>query len=129
MQSIDPGVEYYAWADWVDGVLDYTGIWRFDYGLQYDRGETVIERPRIMPGRRVRSRDVEGVLIAYGRLLERYAHVIPMDPHAVPEKIWQTRVLDALSPAERTIALARPAKVRKHTLDAIGVGLKHLGRL
>lgn len=128
--SIDPGVEYYAWADWVEGCLDWTGLWRFSEGWQFQHAPTaVIERPRIMPGRRVRARDVEGVLIAYGRLLERYQTVIPMDPHTVPEKIWQARVLAALSPAERTIALAQPAKVRKHTVDAIGVGLKHLGRL
>ncbi len=129
--GIDPGVDYYAHAHFLSGVLVNTGLCRFADRLYYPNGTptAVIECPRIMPGRRVRARDVEGVLIAYGRLLERYTHVIPMDPHSVPEKIWQARVLDALSPTERTIALAQPAKVRKHTLDAIGVGLKHLGRL
>lgn len=130
--SIDPGEKYYAWAFWEDGlILDSTGLFQFS---ELDRFAfppclAVIERPRIMLKRRIKASSIEGVLIGYGRLLERYPNHIDMAPHTVPEKIWHARILDLLSPAELTIVMQQPAKVRKHTIDAVGLGLKHLGRM
>lgn len=129
--SIDPGVAYYAWAQWLGRDLRYTGIFDIQESVEDTTGDlpAVIERPRIMPGRKVRSKDVEGVLISYGRLLEKYSPVAEMAPHNVPEKIWHARILALLSPVERAIVMQQPAKVRKHTIDAVGLGLKYLGRM
>lgn len=83
-----------------------------------------------MPGRKVRARDIEGVLRAYGRLEERLgANLVPMDPHSVPEKIWHARIKSKLSPAELKIVESLPKTQQKHTIDAVGLGLKFLGRL
>lgn len=130
--SIDPGVTYLAVASWDDTVLSTTKIIPL-YGTDsYYRSDwlTVVETPHIYVKRKARAKDIEGVLRAYGRLEERLGgSLVPMDPHMVPEKIWHARILSKLSPAELAIAQAQPKKVQKHTLDAIGLGLKHLGRL
>lgn len=129
--SIDPGAAYYAWAGWdYVGNLVHTCLYYLDqpWSGEY-QGRVAIERPRIMPGRKVKASSVEGVLIGYGRLCERYPNHVDFAPHTVPEKIWHARILKLLSPAEKDIVFKQSASVRKHTIDAVGIGLQYLGRL
>lgn len=50
---------------------------------------------------------------------------------SVPKKVWTARILSRLSTAELDIlkAVKCPASLRHNTVDAIGLGLWHLGRL
>ena len=127
--SIDPGVAYYAVAVWRHSEVVGTSIVSFTEPAASRPSLAVVERPRIMPGRKVRSKDVEGVLIAFGRLQERYPRMVELGPHAVPEKIWHARIKSKLSQKELAIVEQQPKSVQKHTVDAVGLGLQYLGRL
>ncbi len=128
--SIDPGVEYYAYSKWRLGQIEWTDVYRFDEPWECNSDLlAVVERPRIMPGRKVRSKDVEGVLISFGRLQERYPRMVELGPHSVPEKIWHSRIKNLLTPQELAIVEKQPKSVQKHTVDAVGLGLRYQGRL
>lgn len=75
-----------------------------------------------------RPQDTLDVSRKVGYIESQYERGAMIRPHTVPKKIWQKRVWDAMTPAERAVFPTQKTKL-KHLLDAAGVGFKYLGRL
>ncbi len=134
--SIDPGVDYFAWACFRGGALE-------SCALEADRGPRawamsqtwpelgVIEMPARRYRESIRERDVFELARAAGELGGLFPYRVYVTPAdwkgQLSKKIDQDRTLKALTPAELAL-LPKQKSALKHVLDAIGIGLKRLGR-
>jgi hypothetical protein len=102
--------------------------------------ELVIELPRITrgPGGQTEGKDPNDLIkLAFGagRYVERFPHtslrtVYPSEWKAgVPKRTHNARVILALSEAERALIPKLAASLVHNVVDAIGIGLEHLGRM
>lgn len=135
--SIDPGVEYYARASWESGELYSVDVLpihhRFHFGTSL-----VIEIPQIYSerstgrARKARKADVRDLILAAGRIIDRYENVIKVEPREwkgqLDKKTDHDRTLAALTDAERALLSGKTKEQLGHILDAVGIGLKHLWR-
>ena len=72
---------------------------------------------------------VEGVFFGFYAPLGCY-HYLPKEwKGQVPKPIHNKRVEKTLNPKERTKILGLPASTRHNVIDAVGIGLYHLGRM
>lgn len=134
MITVDPGVDYFAWARWYDRTLTACGVWRAGaaWPVNVD-GRVIVE----VPDRRWRGteRDVMDLAAAAGfyagRLSTGGAGHTFVTPQAwkgqVPKTIHHTRIRAALGDAE-VAHLPRAKGELVHVLDAVGIGLWALGR-
>jgi hypothetical protein len=145
--AVDPGVDYYAVASFLDGLLIAVNTRQVaeEWSAYYLPSQSllVIEEPQIIErakGTRqgaARKRDVANLLISTGRVIEKYAsrgvRVETRTPAQwkgqLPKKIDHERTREALTPDElRIIDSVRTKEERGHLLDAVGIGLVYLWR-
>jgi len=151
--SIDPGNNA-GGALFVDGVLIACGLVSREHpevgtlmpmrflvnirALRFD--ELVIELPRIIlgPGGQTEGKDPNDLIkLAFGagRYVERFPHaslrtVSPAQWKAgTPKKIHNARVIQCLTEAERALIPKLAATLVHNVVDAIGLGLEHLGSM
>lgn len=131
--AIDPGVDYFARATFRGGQLDAVCIIQCDpFKLIRREGSTVvIERP-LRKFKGVRESDQFRLACAAGEIAASYEHRVYLAPAEwkgqVPKDIHHKHhVLPALEPAELAILPKKKGEL-KHILDAVGIGLRYLGR-
>jgi hypothetical protein len=136
--AIDPGVHRFGVALF-EGLRLVRACWVGHEMLPPVFGihDVVIEMPRIYPGSGQRKGDLNDLLdlaasVGYVEGLYREARQSRIFPAQwkgqVPKKIMNARVLARLDAAERRCIESVGAKDH-NTIDAIGIGLHHLGRL
>lgn len=137
--AIDPGVTS-GWATFKEGSLTACGINLTSIPPQTTR--VVIEIPRIYPGGRTKNpNDVLSVAVRAGEWggLARARGLNPeyIEPRAwkggnVPKPIQDARDWSRLTSEEQAIVDKAARKMapgkRNHMIDAIGIGLKAVGR-
>ena len=133
--SIDPGVDYYAWAEWRDGRLIGAGLATFA-DAPTTAQTAIIEKPQVYAetkSKGVRSSDIVNLSIAVGRLVERFHSVELVLPGTwkgqLPKKIHHERILAQLTSGERGLLEGMKQKELVHVLDAVGLGLYYLNRV
>lgn len=148
--SVDPGVRYAAVAAWCDRRLiatrrivtprfiqrGYLGLATAVFAAELDvTPDLVIETPRSYTGKSVKEKDLRGLrqtvdeVVEAMRLLGGEVHrVYPSDwKGTVPKAVHQPRIIGALTPHE--LALLGTVNRPNHDIvDAVGLGLWHLGR-
>lgn len=137
LHSVDPGVKYYALAEWDRLGACLIGVAVFDLTPAVHVGDAhlVIERAVVYKTGTVRARtsDIEDLLIATGRIIERYGSHTLVRPAEwkgqVPKKIHHARILEKLTLAEKELLKSLTKGALKHIMDAIGIGLRFLGRM
>lgn len=136
MLCVDPGVSYYAWACYDRQKLVACGLKQGTEPLPRGTNPSstfVIESQFIDRHSRVKTSDVIALAQAAGRIAALHPAAIWYTPNqwkgSVPKRVHQKRVLAALTEAERALLEGRPKKELVQVLDAIGLGLFHLGRL
>lgn len=136
MIAIDPGVGYYAFAIFgvrcsliEPGITDHTEPVPATPYL----GPMVIESQYIARTSRVRTDDVIALAHAAGRISANYPDarwVLPATwKGSVPKREHQKRIRAALSPDEAQLLVEFNKGELKQILDAVGLGLWHLGRI
>jgi hypothetical protein len=135
LTSVDPG-KWAGRAEWEGGRLHDCGKWERHW-VRYGN-ELVIEQPRAYPiGKsRARPNDIIQLALTAGQISEHYRPVTWIPPHAwkgqVPDEILYDRIRKRLDKREADLldlVLKGIAKGYHHNvLDAIGIGLFHLGR-
>lgn len=137
--SIDPGLaNRLGWAFFYDGVLTGCGT-RATIGSIYhkiDRSTViVVEEPQVYPVSKGDPNDLIKIALDAGILIGSIAPgclVLPFKPHmwkgSVPKDIHQRRILKVAGDIQSMLSLLRSSD-RSHAIDAIGLGLYHLGRL
>lgn len=132
MITVDPGVSYFAWAVWREGVLDTCGLWTAECAWPRGfAGPVVVE----CPDRRWRGTEKD--LFALTRQAGFYAGRLGNGPHEfvtpqqwkdqVPKEVHHPRITAALMPREREVLPVKKGAL-VHVLDAVGIGLWKLGR-
>jgi len=157
LASIDPGVKECHLAYFEGGVL--SGVWQFSPGAAVHQPlgpcptgtELVVEVPRIYPHSHPRPNDLIDLAFAAGRAVGSNPATIVYPAHwkrQLKKPVSHMRILEVLAPHELAVLppetadkvreaaeyLGRTGKVRynwkgHNTLDAVGIGLHHLGRL
>ena len=138
MITVDPGVNYFAWAGWLrDGTLRACGLWSAKDDLpipflEFDGREVIVE----VPGRRWRGTEKDVLQLAtaagyYAGVLSRGGAHRFVEPSQwkgqVPKEVHHPRIVAALAPEEQArLPVKKGALV--HVLDAVGIGLWALGR-
>jgi hypothetical protein len=131
--SIDPGVHYFAEAIWDERLLFSVRLVQGDTAAPTDLA--VIEKPQVYaPGHtRARSSDIVDLAIAAGRISKTFPRTEWVRPAQwkgqVPKRIHHERVRSAMTEHELSLLLRLTGGELKHIMDAIGIGLVHLGRL
>lgn len=133
MISIDPGVEYYACAVW-DSRLRAVGLSPITAPLPVVDHELVIEKPQVYRHAKARNSDIVDLAVAAGRIAAQgedavYWYLPRVWKGQVPKKVHHERICAALTETERTVLDGWTKRDLKHILDAVGLGLYHLGRL
>lgn len=132
MITVDPGVTYFAWAVWREGVLDACGLWTEGSAWPTGTGRVIVE----CPDRRWRGTEKDVLDLARqagfyaGRLWTGFPEefVTPQQwKGQVPKKVHHPRITAALMPHERGV-LPKKKGALVHVLDAVGIGLWKLGR-
>lgn len=142
--AVDPGVDYYALARFVNGNLISVHTLSME-GFHYPGAPEllVIEKAQIIERAggteqgAARKKDVANLLVSTGRVIEKYAsRGVRVETRApaqwkgqLPKKIDHERTMEALTPDERRVIEAvRTKEERGHLLDAVGIGLVYLWR-
>ncbi len=134
--SIDPGKNAgLAW--FVDAVLTRCGLTGPEPIEARGDDHCVSEFPRIYPGQRSKGDGNSLLSVARdaGRLTSAFEEnqitwVAPRTwKGTVPKAVMAKRILAALSPEERVLVPHLPKTTLHNVIDAIGIGLWHLGRL
>jgi hypothetical protein len=134
--AIDPGVHYFAFAIFaLRGALIECGMTDHTQpvpGKPY-LGPFVIESQFIDRDSRVNTQDVIRLAQSAGRIAANYPEAVWYLPAqwkgGVPKAVHQKRILAALSDEEKALLKDMNKGTLKQVLDAIGLGLYHLGRL
>lgn len=141
MVSVDPGAVS-GWALFHDGQLLISGIQRIDRDgpvVCNMAHVLVIEVPQVYPGQRAKvdPNDLVRLGIRAGVWIGWYrgngSRIVEVKPAAwkgqVPKDVMGRRILAHLSEEERA-NLGRVAPSQVHNMiDAVGIGLHHVGRL
>lgn len=143
--SIDPGTHHYGMALWLDGVLDQAFFVKrdlVDVSSFTDVDVVVCERPQVYLKSLKSANDMVGLALSAGELVGRIVEISSSNPfetvYYLPAQ-WKgqldktehhKRVISVLSPNELgIIEFTKNKKKNTDILDAVGVGLHHLGRL
>ena len=143
--SIDPGLAATGWATWVGENLQACGLARSDpkKPLTY-RILSIVDQ--VLGEEHPALRVVERMIVRGGRnkgnpqilcdlnLLSGALGTAWVAPHEwkglLSKEIHQPRILATLTPEELALVMAvKPPSLRHNTIDAVGIGLYHLGRL
>jgi hypothetical protein len=130
--SVDPGKRYFAWAQWRDGELVDCGLWDGNRYLQnsFPGIDTCcVEKPRVHTQNLKCKDDVVDIAIAAGEIAGQFRNRVYMPLQTLPKAIFQARTREHLSPEELSVANTHKKKDLYHIWDAIGYGLKYLGRI
>lgn len=138
MIYVDPGVKACGVACFEEAQLRWARyVPAADLPHYFDGSPLLCEFPRIYPGSGQQKGDLNDLLnvAAVVGLCEglngdeRCARVFPSQwKGQVPKKIMTARILSKLSDVERSRIIRVGAKDH-NTIDAVGIGLWHLGRL
>jgi hypothetical protein len=143
--TVDPGGPELGWAEWLDGVLVSCGLSRCKLKGWSDRarhhqafldmkgaygGLVLSECMRVRGGR---NQGNPQILVELNGIAGHVGNAW-VEPAAwkgmVPKETHQPRILATLSPEELALVMAvLPAGKRHNTVDAVGIGLYHLGRM
>jgi hypothetical protein len=146
--SIDPGGPELGWASWADGRLVACGLsrtkaktWQLRAVTHrstlealgaYDRpdGLVLTECMRVRGGRGMGNPQI---LVELNGIAGHVGNMW-VEPGTwkgrLPKEIHQPRILATLTPEELALVMAvKPPSLRHNTIDAVGIGLYHLGRL
>lgn len=138
--SVDPGKRMSWGAVFLDGVFAACCSIKTDVPFHLTTCNTlVVERPQIYPGRRREDpNDLIDLAISLGSIITQIHHqkLIQYHPREwkgqVPKEITQSRVRGALQDYEISsldFCLDQVSEGLRHNMyDAVGIGLKHLGR-
>ena len=132
--SIDPGKKYYAFAEWGTQVnLQAAGLRLIDDKIDWSGIPMAIELPAIWAGGEADVRDIIDLSVGAGRVADR-AGQVTWYPAAFwkgqqPKKAHHKKIKAELKPAEVRLLEAFNKGELDHIMDAIGIGLFHLGRL
>lgn len=136
MHSVDPGVDYYALAEWDYTRLAAVGVYAIDHRYPHQPGqlyEIAIESQEIRPGARARAKDIIALAQSAGRVADRYEKATWYHYYEwagqTPEKTLHKKVLARLTDRERALILALKKKDQGHVIEAVGIGLYHLRRI
>ena len=129
--SVDPGVEYFAWARWQDSTLVEAGLDRDNRYLTNrfpDTTTVVVELTPTRTGDRKKQTHIDGLIRAAGEIAGQFPNRV-YGLQTLPKKIFQDRAWDALRPEEREVLEKFKKKDLYHILDAVGYGMKYLRRI
>ncbi len=135
--AVDPGVEYYAVARFSSGALRQVLVPPVSVSMSapFWADVLVIEKPQVYNSGRARRSDIVDLAISAGRVARMFA---------TPTEVWYTpaqwkgqiakkphhaRIRARLDEKELALLDKRPQKELVHILDAVGLGLFHLGRI
>lgn len=133
--AFDPGAGYCARARFIDGVLVDCRLITGLHGVRDVPAinlaviEKVVTRGAdefMKSGKR--PQDILDVAFGSGVIAGQYENAVMQRPHQVPKDIWQSRIIATLNGNE-VVLLPRLKQERLHVIDAVGVGLKYLGRI
>jgi hypothetical protein len=143
--SVDPGGTELGWASWADGRLVACGLSRTKVKLWQLRAvyhRAALEALGAYPGLVI----CECMRVRGGRGLGNPQILVELNGIAghvgnawtepgtwkgrLSKELHQPRILATLAPAELALVMAvKPPSLRHNTIDAVGIGLWHLGRL
>lgn len=137
LDAIDPGVAYFALARFRDKVLTLACLKPIQSveGVFMDGIDLAIEKPQIYKRGKARKSDIADLLWSGGRISAAYRSArvtawLPADwKGQVPKRIHHRRIFDALDVEEQRLLFGWTKADKGHIMDAIGLGLVHLGRM
>lgn len=132
--SVDPGVDYYAWAQW-DGFNHLVQVGRPTIETRICWPCSIaIEWPQVYKYSKARPKDVEALIFSAGRVADRAQGTIykyrPAEWKGQQSKAaHHKKIRAALHPTELVLLNGLTKGELHDIMDAIGIGLYHLGRL
>lgn len=131
--AVDPGVNYYAAARFTWKRVTHVLLVKGNEAVHPQGCGLVIEMPQVYRTGQARLKDVAELAFSAGAVAARYENVVRYLPSEwkgqVPKKLHQERIMAALDPGECEVLDGCKKKDLTHILDAVGLGLFHLGRL
>lgn len=146
--SIDPGGPCLGWAQWYDGTLVRCGLSRSSAKTWQDRaldhrawlklhgayldpaGLVLTECMRVRGGRNAGNPQILVELNGIAGHVGNQWVEPSVWKGRLPKEVHQPRIMLTLTPEERLIVEAvKPASLAHNAVDAVGIGLFHLGRL
>lgn len=130
--SVDPGKLYFGWARWKQGKLVECGLSkdsRFLRNCFPAVDVCVTEKPRIHRGKEKFKEDVVDLAIAAGEVTGQFPERVYTRLQGLPKAIFQQRAQGALTAEEAALTRTHKKADLYHIWDAIGYGLKYLGRI
>lgn len=145
--AVDPAKKATGWAYFLSNRLHECGLvrektvpgmiekLRFELA-SLDPDDVVVEGQRVVERRRERKQDLIDVALVAGSVLGMFASSAKLHDPIMPE-VWKgqtpkdicgRRVLQVLLPQEKAAIVSVPESLEHNVLDAIGIGLYHLGR-
>lgn len=129
--SVDPGVHYFAWAYFFEAELHSCGLDTDSrYLAQKWPGVDVcmVEKPQVHRGQEKKKKDVVDLAWAGGIIVGQFPVRIEVLLSNLPKPIFQARARAALLPSELALVLRHKKADQKHIWDAVGFGIRYLGR-
>jgi hypothetical protein len=132
--AIDPG-KCAGVAIFDDGILTDAYVTGQIEPLDHGAAEVVCELPRIYPTGKGKGNpnDLISVALSAGRLCALYPGTLYVFPHSwkaqVDGDIMCNRIVGLISHEEQTRYRKLPVSKAHNMIDAIGIGLWHLGRM
>jgi len=134
MISIDPGVKYYACAYWDEQALVALRMAPIDEPIEPGEHELVLEKPQVYRHAKARNSDLVDLAVSAGRIAGQgragvHWYLPRVWKGQLPKVVHQARIAATLTAHEQIVLYGWKKGELKHLLDAIGLGLYHLGRL
>lgn len=133
--AIDPGVRYFAAACLEQGTLKgcFMGKPWGANPLLVQASELVIEKPQVYAHARARNSDLVDLAIAAGQIARDHPRVnwyLPREwKGQTPKAVHRERIRACLSQDELRLMACWSKGKLLHLWDAVGLGLKYVGRL
>ena len=135
LYSVDPGKKYYAWAEWgLQDNLAAAGLSLITERKDWGNVPLVIEKPQVYKFGKAKNKDIVDLSVGAGKVMTfttgRVFEYLPAFwKGQMDKKEHQKRIRDSLTSREAQILEGFLKTELDHILDAVGIGLFHLGRL
>ena len=135
LYSVDPGKRYYAWAEWgLQNNLAACGLSLITERKDWGDTPVVIEKPQVYKFGKAKNKDIVDLSVGAGKVMTfttgRVTEYLPAFwKGQMPKKEHQDRIKVQLYTNEVLILEGFLKTELDHILDAVGIGLFHLGRL